>query len=390
MGKNLNGRELGEGISQMKDGRYRARYTDKSGKRQCVYGRTEREIKAKLAEKKVNGKKVNELNTDFAVLKTVTVDEWFDEWMETYKSKEIRLDTKKYYVSAYRRLISPETGGRNIDTVRPLDVQKLLNELESKGYSYNMRCTVKSILKDMFERAQDNSLVNSNPAVSARLGKDNKKEPRVLSLDEQEAFFRCSAGTFYDGLFRTAIYTGLRPGELTALTLDDIDFDNSFIKVTKTLVYQKLEGDEKIQLHVGPPKTDSSIRDVPISNDLLPYLAAQVKQSKNVRQRRGTNNQYLFVNPYGRPISPKCYSEAILRIVKEINSQRAVDEEIPQFHAHTFRHTFATRCLENGISPKTLQAYLGHATLNTTMDKYVHVLPDFKKQEIDKMQLDLF
>ena len=78
MGKNLNGRELGEGISQMKDGRYRARYTDKSGKRQCVYGRTEREIKAKLAEKKVNGKKVNELNTDFAVLKTVTVDEWFE------------------------------------------------------------------------------------------------------------------------------------------------------------------------------------------------------------------------------------------------------------------------------------------------------------------------
>ncbi len=160
--------------------------------------------------------------------------------------------------------------------------------------------------------------------------------------------------------------------------------------MTKTLIYQKLEGDEKIQIHVGPPKTDSSIRDVPISNDLLPCLTAQIKQSKNVKQRRGTDNQYLFVNLYGRPISPKCYSEAILRIVREINSQRATDEEIPQFHAHTFRHTFATRCLESGISPKTLQSYLGHATLNTTMDKYVHILPEFKKQEMDRVQLGLY
>lgn len=191
------------------------------------------------------------------------------------------------------------------------------------------------------------------------------------------------------GLFYL-IYTGLRPGELTALALDDIDFSRGFIKVTKTLIYQKLEGDEKIQIHVGSPKTDSSIRDVPISNDLLLCLTAQIKQSKNVKQRRGTDNQYLFVNPYGRPISPKCYSEAILRIVREINSQRAADEEIPQFHAHTFWHTFATRCLENGISPKTLQSYLGHATLNTTIDKYVHILPEFKKQEMDRVQLGLY
>ena len=385
MGKNLNGRELGEGISQMKDGRYRARYTDKFGKRQCIYGKTEREIKTKLAEKKAK-----EQNNDFAGSETFTVDKWFDEWMETYKSKEIRLDTKKYYVSAYNRLVREEAGGKNIGAVKPLDIQKLLNMLESKGYSYNTRCTVKSILKDMFERALDNNLIKSNPVVSASLGKNSKKEPRVLSLDEQEAFFRCSAGTFYDGLFRTAIYTGLRPGELTALVPDDIDFSRGFIKVTKTLIYQKLEGDEKIQIHVGPPKTDSSIRDVPISNDLLPCLTAQIKQSKNVKQRRGTDNQYLFVNLYGRPISPKCYSEAILRIVREINSQRATDEEIPQFHAHTFRHTFATRCLESGITPKTLQSYLGHATLNTTMDKYVHILPEFKKQEMDRVQLGLY
>lgn len=75
----------------------------------------------------------------------------------------------------------------------------------------------------------------------------------------------------------------------------------------------------------------------------------------------------------------------LLVIICEINLQRDVTDLFPDFSAHTFRHTFATRCIEAGVMPKTLQKCLGHAALQMTMDLYVHITEDFKHQEIEKL-----
>jgi len=84
------------------------------------------------------------------------------------------------------------------------------------------------------------------------------------------------------------------------------------------------------------------------------------------------------------------FCDAIKRVVNEINMQRPMLEEMEKFSGHTFRHTFATRCIESGIQPKTLQKYLGHATLQMTMDLYVHVTEDFKREEIKKLNMPMF
>jgi integrase len=110
-----------------------------------------------------------------------------------------------------------------------------------------------------------NDMIYKNPARGIKLGPHDKKEPRVLTPEEQSIFFECSKGTFYDNLFVVAVSTGLRPGEACGLALKDIDFESSLIRVNKTLVYQKFEGDDKKIFHYDDPKTKSSRRDIPMN-----------------------------------------------------------------------------------------------------------------------------
>ena len=120
----------------------------------------------------------------------------------------------------------------------------MLNKLKEKGYQWESLNKVKILLTDMFERAVDDEFMLKNPAKHIKIPVAKPEhEVKALSKEDQQAFFQCSSGTFYDNLFRVAVSTGLRPGELFALTEDNIDFDKKEIHVEKTLLYQKLEGD---------------------------------------------------------------------------------------------------------------------------------------------------
>lgn len=111
------------------------------------------------------------------------------------------------------------------------------------------------MLLDMFDKAMIDNYVLKNPCKGIKLVRDEKKDMRVLTREEQTEFFERCKGTFYDNLFVVAISTGLRQGEVCALTWDDIDLDKKEINVTKTLLYQKLDGDSKKEFHINPPKT---------------------------------------------------------------------------------------------------------------------------------------
>ena len=93
----------------------------------------------------------------------------------------------------------------------------------------------------------------------------------------------------------------------------------------------------------------------------------------------------LFTTKFNTPINSQIVSEAIEKNVKEINLTRDYLDEMETFSAHCFRHTFATRCFEAGIAPKTVQAYLGHASLQMTMDLYTSVMPKHLTDEMDKV-----
>ena len=382
MGKDNKGKELGKGIRQNKNGRYEARYIDRFGNRKSIYGMSKAEVRNKLQTVlKENAEKGS-------VRKRMTVHQWYIEWMKTYKIPVIRPNTRRHYEHIFEAFILPEIGDMYVDEVRQIHVKNLINSLDSQGYQWETQNKVRILILDMFNVAIENDYALKNPSKGIRLAKNKPNDRIVLSVEQQEDFFECSAGTFYHNLFLVAVGTGLRPGEVCALEESDLDFDNHMISVSKTLLYQKLNGDEGKESHIGPPKTESSVRTVPMSEVCEKALREQIRLKRLLSEKYIQNNEFqnlLFVTKFNTPICSVVLNDAIKRIVNEINLQRDEIELFPSFSAHTFRHTFATRCIEAGILPKTVQGYLGHATLQMTMDLYVHVTEEFKQKELEKL-----
>lgn len=245
-----------------------------------------------------------------------------------------------------------------VDEVRQMHIKCLINSLNNKGYQWETQNKVRVLILDLFNIAIENDYALKNPAKGVRLSKNKPNDRVVLSVEQQKDFFECAAVTFYNNLFVTAVNTGLRPGEICALEEDDLDFDNHVISVTKTLLYQKLDGDEAKVFHIGPPKTETSVRTVPMNSTCEKALKKQIKLKKILTRKYTQTNEFgklLFVTKFNTPLCSVVLNDAIKRIVNEINLQRDDVELFPAFSAHTFRHTFATRCIETGILPKTVQ-----------------------------------
>lgn len=386
MGKDLYGRELGPGFGQRKNGQYYARFENRFGTRQTIYSADLQELRDKYNTAVYENKKKMNVVDD-----GTTLDDFFEIWIKVYKYKIIRENTRQGYQTVYRKHISPVLGKRTLMEITSLMVRALINNLDKQGYGYETRNRVRIMLLDMFDKALTDGFVNRNPLKGIKLVRDEQKEIRVLTREEQVDFFECAAGTFYYNLFVTAVETGLRPGELYALTPEDIHFEKKEIRVNKTLVYQKFEGDRGKVYHLGPPKTKSSNRTVPITERCGDALRKQIRQRQiilnkpNITPIKGFEN-LLFLSTLGTPLNATTYSDAIGRIVDTINLMKDPLEQMEKFSGHCFRHTFATRCFEAGINPKTVQAYMGHASLQMTMDLYTHVTESFKQDEIEKLE----
>lgn len=386
MGKDLNGKELGTGIMQRKDGRYVGRFTNRFGQRQEVKSRDLKELKTLL------NTAIYEDTNHMNLCKTsITLDKWFKTWMEHYKENTICANTKRRYMEIYRMHILPVLGKMKLLDITQLQILQLLKKMDAKGLQFESRNKVRILLQDMFDKAMINDMLYKNPAKGIKLGAHDKKEPRVLTPEEQASFFECSKGTFYDNLFVVAVSTGLRPGEVCALTLKDVDFKDALIRVNKTLVYQTFEGDEKKTFHFDKPKTKSSKREIPMNQQCALALKKQFMQ-RNVVMGRTTAKptegfeELIFTTKFGTPINTQTYSDAIKSVLENVNLCRDALEKIEYFSPHCFRHTFATRCFEAGIKPKTVQQYLGHATLQMTMDLYTHVLKEHSQEEMIKLE----
>lgn len=380
MGKDLKGKELGVGLNQRKGGVYQARYTDRWGKRKTIYNKNLRELRKQLAE-------AITCNENFTNVKDeITLDKWFVRWMDVYKEKSVRPNTKREYTHIYYKNISPYIGGRNVNSLVKSDIQKLIDTASDNNYGYERQNKIKIILKDMLQRAVEDSIMINNPVGGVKLREDKEIRAKALTLDEQNTFFDYCRNTFYDNLFNVAVNTGLRPGELFALQLSDVDLENGYIDVNKTLVYQKYLDDDCKTFHVEPPKTKQSYRKVPINSICRIYLEKQFELKKVIANKRPKQqNDYLFVTKFNTPLNSVIYSDAIKAIIRQINLTRPFDNQFEAFSGHTFRHTFATRCFESGIEAKVVQSYLGHSTLKMTMDLYTHVTDDKSSLDIEKI-----
>ena len=205
----------------------------------------------------------------------------------------------------------------------------------------------------------------------------------------------------------------MRIGEITGLTWEDVIIDeqsiatnNARVIINKELsrvnaqAMQKLKEKDIIKIFptqkphcttrlvLKTPKTETSIRTVPINSYCRKALEKQIIQHKIVMAKTCRKNlefpDFLFTTKLGTPLNAQLYCDAIERIVQEVNLMRDPLDLMETFSGHCFRHTFATRCFEAGIVPKTVQAYLGHASLQMTMDLYTAVM---EHKKVNDMQL---
>ena len=353
---------------------------------QSISGKDLKDVKRRYNEALYeNEKQIN-------IKQSIILDEWYSEWMNVYKFDVIRENTKRYYNQIYKKHISPTLGKLNLTDIDQLTIKKLIKKLKQDGYGYETQNKVKVVLIDIFNKALTNEYIRKNPAKGISVKRDEKKEVKVLSEEEQILFLDCAKGTFYNNLFVVAVSTGMRIGELAALRWSDIDWETNVIKVTRTLVYQKYEGDEQKSFHFENPKTATSKRNIPINHQCEMALKRQYMQKNVIAQKapksKSVDKQYadlLFTTKFDTPINSQIICEAIKKVVDEVNLTRDYVDEIEVFSPHCFRHTFATRCFESGIQPKTVQAYLGHASLQMTMDLYTSVMPKHMSNEMDKV-----
>lgn len=373
MAVDKKGRKLPKGIRQ-RGQTYEGRLTYEY-KNYTVHGRTIGETQKALTDLKYrleHGMYTNNVK--------LTVDEWFNTWMEEYKKNQVKIGTYLNYKKYYDGMIKASIGQKQVNSIRGDDIQKLYNMWVKREYAISTIKIASAVVNGCFKQAEKNGLIERNPVKLATLPKKATKKKKVkkimvLTKDQQKLFMKYAEQSYLYNLFEVMLRTGMRSGEIRGLIYGlDIDKKSKVIHIQRTLKYESGMG-----FFTDTPKTKASERDIPLTKEVEHYLDAQQKLwwGNVIRMDR-----YLFCNYGGEPLSRECLQGEIDRVIDRI---RKDGYDFPRITSHVFRHTFATRAIESGMKPQILKAILGHSSLAMTMDLYSHVLPDSKAKEMEKI-----
>ena len=372
MGKSLKKKELGAGITQRKDGRYSAKFKSKSGKRIEKYFDKLAEAREWLSEAKYE-----DSHGDISSSTDMTVDAWFNYWITEIKAKTVRWSTLSSYKDRYNKNIKELIGNMIVSDVKPMHCQNVLNVMGNNGYVGSSMARTKATLSAMFSDACENGLISMNPVTkSVKCPKKPEKNTKVLTLDEQERFLIAARESINYNHFLFILQTGVRSSELRGLKWDDIDFQNRIIHIRRNVTHDSNNN----RFITGELKTNSGQRDIPITQTAYDLLMAMKHQQASHKQKVISFEfaDHVFLNRNGKLLPNSNYDRYLEKICDKAGIER--------ISMHTLRHTFATRCIESGMKPKTLQKILGHANISMTMDLYVHVTEDEKEKEMQQFE----
>ena len=347
-------------------------------KRKSVYGKTRKECKDKLLE----------IQTTPVVDKSlITISQVGRDILDTKHDANVISGNTYYRNLITFKHIEDEIGDYEVQKITHDDLQKFLNSKTS--YSSSTLKKFIEMLNQIFIDCLKKNIIIKNPMDFIVIPKSEKrtKEVDALTTDEQKAFAEYAQYDTYKNILLVALYSGMRIGEVLALTPDDIDLKKEKLYVTNTLTK-----DDNGKTIVGKrTKTYSGYRIIPITNVLKPFL------KDSIANYTPNENNLLYIQPGGKLIEDSTINSHVKRVSKNANIRVKIqpthrfrhgtdviyNEKTSSVNTHMLRHTFATRCIEAGVPAEVLQKLLGHKNIQETINTYTTIFDKYKKDSLE-------
>lgn len=311
--------------------------------------------------------------------KRVSMEMLFTKWLDMKANEgRVKAVTLQNYERQVKLHMNPVLGHYDVTSVNQAVVQNFMDILiKEKGLNPTTARNIFGRLSEIMQYAVKEGWIKHNPCSLILLPKGRNKTGKSLTPEEQKSLSEVlkQQKSPQNMAIQLALYSGLRISEITALRWKDIDFKKGFIYIEHS--FKRMAGGgrkQKTFLHLGTPKSRSSVRSVP--------MTAQIKAALEAYHKTLNNHQ---VQDESFVVGKKNGSFYDVRAVQRHFSKVCHLAGIEHCHFHDLRHTFATNAKESGIDIQLISEILGHAHVATTMNIYLHPSDAYKKEEIQKM-----
>ena len=391
--RDSKGRLLHNGEVQQKDGRYRFKYYDSTGKDRYIYSwRLDKNDKMPSGRKK--GPSLRELEkklqTDlFNHIVTnggnMTVLELVEKYVATRTG--VRTSTKAGYKTTINFLKKDDFGRKRIDSVRISDAKLWLIGLQQQhGKSFSAIHSIRGVLRPAFRMALDDELIRRNPfdfELATVLVNDSVTR-QAITKEQEELFLEFIRNDdhyskYYNGMF-ILFKTGLRISEFCGLTVKDIDLQERKINVNHQL--QRTRG---MQYVIEDTKTSSGTRMLPMTDEVYECFEQIVKNRKKVRVEPIIDgySRFLFLDKKDMPEVALHWEKHFQWALGKYN--RTHEKQMPKITPHVCRHTYCSNMAKAGMNPKALQYLMGHSDIGVTLNVYTHLGLIDAKEEMNRI-----
>ena len=338
-------------------------------RRKTIYGRTRDEVR----RKKLDAEKLVKDGGRLAP-ERLTVSSFFTSWLET-RRHELRWQTWRRYEQLFRSHVEPELGSIRLGKLRPDHLRDLYNLKLHEGLSSTTVRHMHAVIRAALNQAEREELIVKNISRQVNPPRKRRYEIKPLSPNEARKFRRAIVGHTDEALYVLALTTGIRQAELLGLRWRDVDLDNGFLSVNRSLIF---EGND---WSLEEPKTATSRRRIHLGTDAL--VTMREHQHKQLEQRlklgpAWQDNDLVFPSEIG---TPRRGANVVYRSFRPLLASAG----LPQIRFHDLRHTAATLLLGEGIHPKVVSEMLGHASVQLTLDTYSHVTPTMQQEAAQAM-----
>lgn len=338
--------------------------------RKTVYGKTKAEVSEKIND--IMYKKRNNLYLEKSNITLIEIIE--KNRQEKYEANIIGDVQYARLKSTEKKIKENNIANMPIQDIKSSDIQEFLNSNSNLSESYIRK--IYELLNGAFKKAIKKRIILSNPLedVIKPKSKQETKEIRALTITEQSKLTEYLKSVRIDEekykvCLLLEMYMGLRIGEALALTSNDINIKDGYIKITRTLTKDK---NFNIVMN-NRAKTFAGRRKLPIPDIVKDELKEQIEIAKNNRD----NLLFLCDNEYVRPNSVNSVLKRIFRTQLGLSDKN--------ISTHALRHTYATRSIEAGMNPVVLQRLMGHTDVKITLNTYTSVFNEYKESELNKV-----